>query len=160
VLVMVILPEPVAGASPPGHGRAAVCTVDPFPLSISPGLTVAPTPVSFATTSPAVVRCHGWVDGRQVIGPGSLTVQGTMSGPAGGASCAQADGKGRGLFTLPTADGPVEMINTFTFEAISTAGVFRGDALSGMFIFGPPVEGDCVTAPLTSTIVTIVGAAS
>jgi hypothetical protein len=160
VLVVVTLADAAAGAVPPGGSRSALCTLDPFPLAISPGLTVTPAVVRFATTSPAVVTCHGWIDGHQVTGPGRFSVHGTMSGPAGGATCAQANGEGRGVFTLPTADGPVEMINTFTFEATSTGGIFRGDALSGLFTFGPPVKGDCVSAPLTSATVTIVGVAS
>jgi hypothetical protein len=160
VLLTVTFPGAAVGAAPAGAGRAAVCTLEPFPLAMSPGLAVTPAPVRFATTSPAVVTCHGWIGGHEVTGPGRLSVEGTMSGPAGGASCAQIDGEGRGVFTLPTADGPVEMINNFTFEASATAGVFRGDALSGLFLFGPPVEGDCVTTPMTSATATIVGVAS
>jgi hypothetical protein len=160
LMAMATLPGATAGAAPPGDGRAVTCTSEPFPMAISPGLTLTPAPVSFATTSPAPVTCHGSIDGHEITGPGRLSVHGTMSGPAGGATCEETSGEGRGVFTLPTSSGPVEMINNFTFEATAVGGIHRGDALVGAFIFGPPVEGDCVTAPLTSATVTVAGVAS
>jgi hypothetical protein len=160
VLVLATLPGAAVGAAPVSDGRAVMCTSDPFPMAISPGLSLTPAPVTFATTQPAVVTCHGSIDGREITGPGRLSAHGTMSGPAGGATCEQASGEGRGIFTLPTADGPVEMTNNFTFEASSVLGVFRGDALSGVFTFGPPGEGDCLTSALTLATVHIFGMSS
>lgn len=120
------------------EGETAMCTITTdYGVSISPGLTLLPVEATIATIEPAVFECRGSVAGREVTGPGTISYEATATGPMGGATCEIATGKGRALITIPTADGPVELVNNFTFEGVMGSGKFNGDTYSGVFSFIP-----------------------
>lgn len=134
------------------EGNNATCFAPPYPLAASPGLTLVPTDQTFGTPQPAVVNCQGSMQGRQVTGMSKILIKGT----AAGATCAHARGRGQSVLTVPTAEGPLEIVNNFTFEAAPVGGIFTGDVMSGVFTFSPPTKGDCVTEPLTVVTVTFI----
>ena len=131
------------------RGGTVVCVSDAYTVAIAPGLSLAPAEQTFGSTAPSSANCRGSVQGRQVTGLGTVSIKdGVMSG----STCARASGKARAVFTVPTADGPVEFVNHFTFESAGAGGTFTGDLASGVFAF-TPTKGDCVSEPLTSVTV-------
>lgn len=155
-LTFVTLPSAAVGVETrAAQGETIACLASPYPLSVSPGLTTVPSEkTTFKSTAPSVVDCQGSVQGRQVTGRGKVTIEEAV---AVGATCQNSSGKGRAVFTVPTADGPVQFVNNFTYEHAGLAGTFTGELLSGVFIFSPPTKGDCTSEPLTVVTVTFAG---
>lgn len=161
--LMLTLPTAVptanAGADEVPHsiadeGGTAVCNVPTYTVPMSPGLTMLPVENTFGTTEPTPIACEGSVRGRQVTGLGTLAYTANVTGPVGGGTCEVFTGHGRAVITLPTADGAVELVNNFTFEGGGAAGQFTGDVFSGV-VHLSPVQGDCVTEPLTVLAITV-----
>jgi hypothetical protein len=125
-----------------------------FDLTFSPGVSMIPssgTATSHGETG--TNTCDGPINGQPVTGIGTrgedltygLRDSGTCSG-------GQADVKFS--FTMPTASGFERVASTFlaTFGPLRNGGVFGG-TFTGPRMYGKfsvtPIEGDCVTAPVT-----------
>ena len=130
----------------------ARCAFDYQPR-ITPGL-LAQAPSSGTVSSggeTGTVDCAGTIDGAQITGPGSYGFEGTYSD----ADCLNGGhGAGRLLFTLPTTAGDrhVEEPMSYAFGPYAAyptgMGGWKGSRTSGVFVVAP-LEGDCVTAPVT-----------
>jgi hypothetical protein len=97
-------------------------------------------------------ECHGPVDGEQPTGTIKV-VHSAMYGYMDPDTCGALEAKAFAVHSIPTQRGQVNRTNHFTasFKPLSDgvmAGSFKGDHFSGRFILRP-LEGDCVTSPLT-----------
>lgn len=128
------------------------CTFD-FELTLSPGLSMSPTTGSHSGTGP--ITCDGLVNGQQPTGNGTLTDDGRY-GTKDPDTCSGSEGDGTDTIEVPTAAGIETVISRYTYTAgdrVPTqgglaAGSFKGTRFTGTFEF-TPLEGDCVTAPVT-----------
>jgi hypothetical protein len=125
---------------------------------ISPGQSTSPSSGSWtskgAKGETGTVTCDGPVNGKQPTGPGILEIRGRY-GTHGGDTC-QSGGEGDAVFamTFPTSGGSELIVDPITFEyGAFSAGApfrveFRGDRVDGRGEV-QPIEGDCVTQPVT-----------
>lgn len=123
-------------------------------IRISPGLS-ATTPSSGTMQSEGdkgTEQCHGPVDGDEPTGAINV-VHSAMYGYVDPDTCGALEVKAFAVHSVPTSRGRMERVNHFTasFKPLSDgvmAGTFKGDRFSGRFTLRP-LEGDCLTAPLT-----------
>jgi hypothetical protein len=146
------------GAAQADETTTCHATID---FDLTPGFSAQPSTGAFTTHGEtAPIECAGPVNGHRPTGPGMVGGEGRYGVP-NPASCASAvTGDGAGVrtetATIPTADGPVHLVNkgTFTFGGkVPThgglvAGSFSGQGWSGTFEF-LPLTGDCFTSPVT-----------
>ncbi len=136
-------------AGPP----ATVCSGREI-LRVTPGLSLT------AGTSGSIRRaadqgteeCTGPVDGLSPTG-GLRTAHSVLYGSLRPDTCTGIEASGAAIHSVPTPAGTVDLVNHFTatFHPLSDgvmSGSFSGDRLSGRFWLRP-VEGDCVTSPLS-----------
>lgn len=154
-LMLVALPGVAGAEAPAAQGEDVMCVASPYPLSVSPGLTMDPSEkTTFRSAAPSVIDCQGTVQGSKVTGRGQVVIEEAV---ATGATCQKSSGAGRAAFTVPTAEGVVEFVNHFTYEHEGLTGTFEGPLLSGVFVFSAPTKGDCLNEPLTVVTVTFAG---
>jgi hypothetical protein len=126
-------------------GRAEV-------MLISPGWSSTPTAGTVETQARGIEECHGPMDGHQPTGP-VRTHHSILYGWRDPDTCSTLEFKGHADHHIPTATGVVIIRNHFTGnldpvkEGVMTAS-FQGTKFSGRF-GAQPLEGDCITAPLT-----------
>jgi hypothetical protein len=155
-LVTVLLPgllTTVVTVVPVGAQSATYCTGTDV-IRINPGLSMS-TPTSGTLQSEGgkgTEECHGPVDGYEPTGSIKV-VHSAIYGYIDPDTCGALEAKAFAVHSLPTAKGEVEFTNHFTasFKPLSDglmAGSFKGDHFSGRFTLRP-LEGDCITAPLT-----------
>jgi hypothetical protein len=126
-------------------GRAEV-------MVISPGFSSTPTSGTVETQANGIEDCHGPMDGYQPTGP-VRTHHSMLYGWRDADTCSSLEFKGYADHHIPTAKGVVIIRNHFTGnlhpvkEGVMTAS-FQGTKFSGRF-GAQPLEGDCVTSPLT-----------
>ncbi len=165
IVVAVALLALPAGVHPASAASQTTCRFS-FDETVSPGLGVRGSSGTFTSggeSGPLV--CSGPVNGAQPSGRGTIGTSGRY-GVAHADSCVSGvtgDGEGDGVdrLTIPTTSGTQTVRSPFTFtfggKAPShgglVAGEFRGDHLSGTFEF-TPIEGDCVSRPVTRVHVT------
>lgn len=106
------------------------------------------------------IRCDGPVQGERQTRVGTAGVE-AKYGTNDPDTCASGgEGAGSHSFTIPTARGTKKMTNNFTFtyhrEEGLISGSFEGDRYSGG-LTGTPLEGDCVSKPVTKIHLTFVG---
>jgi hypothetical protein len=134
-------------AAPAQAADTALCTVS-HPLTLSPGLTLTPGQQEYTNNSIGTINCVGSLKGRQIVGPGSVTNEGHLTG-----SCAQGTGSGEFQFLIPVAGGTdVSVIEKYTSHYVGIVGTISGPVFSGVFEFLPQ-SGDCLITPLTQVAV-------
>lgn len=145
------LSEPAQGAD------QALCQVE-LVLTLSPGLSRSPANQTFATESGSgKANCQGSLDGHMITGPGAGEVEGTMTGPGGGASCGGGEGEGTYKLSVPTDKGTMDVTGPFKFSFVTGFGEANGEGLR--FVFGArPLAGDCISGPVTKAQVMAAGA--
>lgn len=143
----------VLGPAAPVQGdQGTHCTFD-FELTLTPGLSMTPTTGSHGGTGP--ILCDGLVNGQQPTGGGTLTDDGRY-GTKDPDTCSGSEGDGTDTLQIPTAAGIQTVVSRYTYIAGDrlptkggvAAGSFKGSHFTGTFEF-TPLEGDCVTAPVT-----------
>lgn len=152
------------GTAPAGAAERTADNPDPndthclaeFDLTASPGVSHTPSTGTLTTHGETGTNtCDGPINGKQVTGTGTRGEDGRY-GINGPISCTKLDGQSflDFSFTMPTREGPQHVTGTFiaTFGPLQGGGVFggtfTGDRMYGKFTV-TPVEGDCVTAPIT-----------
>ncbi|MFR9806011.1 hypothetical protein ACL02T_27540 [Pseudonocardia sp. RS010] len=145
-----LLVAPMASADPAEPGPA--CTGEEV-LQVSPGLS-ALTPGTGRVDNAGVLgteTCLGDALGYTATGPIRIEhhIEYGVDRPS---TCTDISMKGYALHHIPTADGVVTVRNDF----VATLGAFQGEKFSGTYGF-VPLEGDCVTAPLTKFKVVYAG---
>lgn len=129
------------------------CTLE-VDLVASPGISTQESSgrvTSYGETG--TISCDGKVNGKQTTGPGTLGWEGRY-GTQGGDTCSSGgEGDGVWSFTVPTSGGTehVDQAVTLTYGPLR-GGVFavefRSERFSGTGEV-TPLEGDCVTKPIT-----------
>jgi hypothetical protein len=137
-----------------------------FYASLSPGLSGTPGSGTITTGGQSgTLQCTGPVEGADPNGRGVTGVEGRY-GVAHANSCLSAitgdgDGAGMNSLTIPTTAGTKDIGQTFTFTYGGkppsgggfVSGEFKGPRFSGSFEI-TPVDGDCISAPVTKVHVT------
>ena len=131
LLATVAAPAVHAAAAEQGYCHIDIVLESPEGLGIEPG--------SATYTSSGSADCFGTPAGIQPTGRGTYTSFGTFEG-----GCAGASGTFNYRITLPTAQGEATFVDSGTF----TSPYFTSPSGFGAFEF-TPIEGDCVTEPLT-----------
>lgn len=142
----------------PGHpadgATGTPCTFE-LELWASPGLTTSPSSGTVTTNGQnGTITCDGPVNGKQPTGPGTTGFEGRY-GTKRAYSC-QDDGQGEGVqsIAIPVQGGAERIANAVTYthgayqDGRPFSGTFQGDRMSGTFE-ARPVEGDCVSKPMT-----------
>jgi hypothetical protein len=102
------------------------------------------------------IRCNGPFNGVVPTGPGYFTVAGSY-GDMHPDTCLDSTGPGVVTFTFPTASGPRSVTSNFRFHVLGSPGK-PAEGLIAMRVDGDnfvadesvsPVEGDCISAPMT-----------
>lgn len=123
-------------------------------LTLSPGLSIQGSSGTFRATT-GIMDCQGEINGRTPTGTGSYHDSGRY-GSKDVDTC-QDGGEGDGVFSsiIPTTDGDMELTAPYTYtygdltsNPGSVSGEFHGDGVRGTFK-ATPLEGDCVTKPIT-----------
>ena len=151
-----------AGVAPVNGAEGTPCKGS-FVIVFDPGLSMQPGTGRHYSESPGTVECKGPVNGHVATDTGTLTQEGRYgiddpdSCPAGG----EADGTDH--LTIPTANGAQNIDSPFivVFGKMSNkngplGGEFKGSRFSGSFTV-EPLEGDCVSRPLTKAKVNFEG---
>lgn len=153
LLSLVATAAAVPGMATASAASATVdCTSAEVVMDIQPGLTPSPGPNTF-TGQDGEITCSGTVDGQTVDSavPGVLAV--AASSPS--ASCV-AIGEGDGTFDLAvttTAGTVVHTTGSFTWSGQAGQVSVTGDLTADGTI--QPLNGDCVTEPVTSGLGTL-----
>lgn len=148
-----VLAEPV---HPPrlaaSEGRtSAICSVTRN-VTFSPGVRLTSSSGTLETPDETgIITCLGTFNGHRVTGTGSFGAKGVYT-----AICVLGHVSGRYSITIPTDAGPMHFAPTFTATPIGVVSPVDaaqpGMRLTGLEVFAF-TRGDCVTAPITETIV-------
>ena len=131
-------------------------------ILLNPGFSVQPSTGTHRSEAPAVLECHGAVDGRPITGTGTLTDEGPYGTDDPDSCMTGTEGTGLDRLVVPTADGPQTIDSHYTYTAAKAEnggpfnGRFEGSRYSGTFEFRI-LEGDCVSAPITKVELRIDG---
>jgi hypothetical protein len=152
-----------AGTGLAGAREGTRCTFA-YVITLSPGLSTEGSSGTVTTNGPTgKLDCDGPVNGRKPNGEGTIGISGNY-GTTDSDSCTSGlvgGGEGAGSTTLavPTRGGEQVVTDGYalTYGQTSSKGVvsgaFEGERYSGTFDLHP-LEGDCVTRPITKVLVT------
>lgn len=149
------------GLQPAGAVEGAHC-VGTFVIVLEPGFSVEPSTGTHRSEAPAVLQCHGAVNGRPITGPGTLTDEGPYGTDDPDSCMAGTEGTGIDRIVVPTADGPLSFDSHYTYTAAKLSnggpfnGEFKGSHYTGTFQFRV-LDGDCVSKPITKVELKIEG---
>jgi hypothetical protein len=142
------------GGVPPADGaEGATCSVT-FVILLDPGFPMEPSTGEHYSDGPGVLNCEGAVNGRPITGAGTIHDSGPYGTQDPDSCMSGSEGSGVDHIVLPTADGPVTIDSQYTYTAAKPEnggpfnGQFTGSRFTGTFEF-TPLEGDCVTKPVT-----------
>lgn len=160
-LTLVLVLVAFGGTQEVRAAEGATCTVT-FVIVLDPGFSVRSSTGTHRSEQPGVLNCDGTVNGRTITGPGTIADEG-LYGTSDGDSCLSgSEGTGVDHITLPTAEGPETVRSHFEYTAAKPSngsplrGQFTGTRFSGTFDLRP-LEGDCLTAPITKVEITAEG---
>ncbi len=153
-----IVPALVMLMAPATHARAAeeVHCANIHEVTLAPGFSIHGSSGSFGVATVRTMECEGAINGRTPTGVGSYGEKPGRYGTKDPDSC-QGGGEGDGVFfaNVPTTDGNVELtapygftIGDLTANPGFVSGEFSGEGVRGTFKV-TPIEGDCVTSPIT-----------
>lgn len=157
-LVVVLLVTGVGGAStaaaaPTEVGtqpdRLATCNVTDVRITLIPGIGAAHGKGTFTTHGPAgTLECRGFVQGRQITGPGTFAEEGVWEGDCSGGTAASTI-----TIALQTVEGPLTVSFPVTIMFRPGWGWKWGDAFVGPLVFQYyPTRGDCLSTPVTEIL--------
>lgn len=159
-LLTVGLLGPVLAGAPPSHAQPATECTSEMVMRLRPGISETPS-AGTANGREGVQECNGPVLGEQPTGEIGHDFDGRY-GTDGPDTCS-GGGEGWGVANhyVPTKNGTKTFRNIFTYKfgGVSggiVSGTFEGDYFSGTFSIRP-LEGDCVTSPVTKGDLTVKG---
>jgi hypothetical protein len=134
------------GAQP---DRLATCNVTDVRISLSPGITVTPGKGTFTTHGPTgKLECRGFIQGREITGPGTFAEEGVWEGDCSGGTAASTIS-----VALQTSDGPLTVSFPVKIMFRPGWGWKWSDTLVGPLVFQYyPTRGDCLNAPVTEIL--------
>jgi hypothetical protein len=159
VVVVALALLGAGGVLQPATGAEGTpCTFD-FVIVLDPGLSMEPSTGSHYSEGLGTINCDGPVNGQVANGTGTLGEDGPYGTDDPDSCMAGGEGTGTDYLTIPTANGPQKIASEFTvtFGKLSNEGglfhgEFTGTRFTGTFEFSP-LEGDCVTSPVTKASV-------
>ena len=128
-------------------------------FTLDPGISLQPSSGRLIGKE-GPLDCDGVIDGRAVTGRGTWA-ETLRYGLRALPSCANPAGDAEGTWTatLPTADGPLTLTDSgvrYEYGPLQGGGVLGG-TVDGQRHYGRfqvvPLEGDCVSAPITRVLV-------
>jgi hypothetical protein len=141
------------GATPVEAAQQGTKCRHQMEFTLSPGFSL--TPNTGVRHGKGTITCDGPVDGKQPTGAGAVIDEGRYGTKDPDSCISGSEGDGVDTFEIPTADGILKIESYFTYDGIkpSTKGAmisadFQGTRYTGNIEL-TPVEGDCVTAPVT-----------
>ena len=150
------------GAVPEAEAaEGATCEVT-FVILLDPGFTMQGSTGRHHSEAPGVLECEGVVNGSPITGAGTLTDDGPYGTEDPDSCMSGSEGSGLDHITLPTKDGPQVVDSQYTYTAAKPSngspfkGQFTGSRFTGTFEFRP-LQGDCVSSPITKIEVTAKG---
>lgn len=149
LLAMGLVLSPSVGSVPAAEATGVgVCTVTGT-ITFSASLTA--TEGAWAI-GPAVISCQGMFRlNERILAAGSLAASGSYTAfPDGSGTCLHHMGSGTVDYTFPTTSADIHLVEQGTYT-LAGAGAFVTPSLRGTFQVAP-VEGDCVTEPVTSAV--------
>ncbi len=162
--VVLVSSSPLAVAPPAGGAEGTPCSAE-VDLTIAPGLSNTPSSGTWTTNGETgTITCTGRLGGSEITGPGTIGGHGRY-GVNDPDTCRGGEADGPQFFSIPTSGG----IQHITNDHFSTYGPLEGGGVYGGEFHGPrfsgtfqarPVEGDCVSAPITKAHFTIKAALS
>ena len=153
VLLLATIVTLTGGLRPAAAGGGFQCT-SVHDVDLAPGLSIHPS--SGTVSAPTgTIECRGTVNGHTPTGAGPYSEE-ARYGTRDPDTCQDGgEGEGRFSFTLPTTGGDQQVARSFTFTygELSTrggvvSGSFEGEGVTGTLEV-TPLEGDCVTEPIT-----------
>jgi hypothetical protein len=142
-----------ASASPVGaeSNRLAACEVTGVGITLVPGFSSVYGKGTFTTHGPSgTLECRGFIQGREVTGPGTFAEEGVYEGDCSGGTAASTIS-----VVLQTADGPVTASFPVKINIKPGWGWKTSDALIGPLTYQYyPTRGDCLTTPVTEVVAT------
>jgi hypothetical protein len=141
------------GVQPASGAEGAKCSVT-FVIILDPGFSMEASTGEHYSDGPGVLNCEGVVNGRPITGAGTVHDSGPYGTQDPDSCMSGSEGSGIDHIVLPTADGPVTIDSEYTYTAAKFEnkgpfnGQFTGTRFTGTFEFRP-LEGDCVTKPVT-----------
>jgi hypothetical protein len=153
--LVVALVGGVGVAATPAKSAEPTHCVAEFDVTLSPGLSSSPSSGTYTTDGETgAISCDGPVNGHQPTGIGRRGEHGTF-GVDDPDTCASG-GEGTQIlsFTIPTAGGDQRVTDrgTFTYGPLEGGGAYggsyTGERMRSTFQI-TPIEGDCVTTPVT-----------
>lgn len=133
-----------------------------FVIRLDPGFSMEPSTGTHRSEAPGVLQCEGVVNGSPVTGAGTLTDEGPYGTEDPDTCTAGTEGTGIDRLTVPTKDGPQQIVSDYTYFAAKPSngspfrGRFTGTRFTGTFEFRV-LQGDCVTQPITKVELTLQG---
>lgn len=142
------------GTAPPVEAaQQGTKCIHQMEFTLAPGFSVFPG--AGVRHGKGTIRCDGPVDGKQPTGPGTVTDEGRYGTKDPDGCISGSEGDGIDTIEIPTAEGVVRIESYFTYDGVkpSTKGAMLSANFEGTRYTGnievTPVEGDCVTAPVT-----------
>lgn len=136
-----------------GPRTSALCTFT-FSVYMSPGFSLTRQQVDFESRGETgSVHCTGKLGGHAVTGPGSAGLEGSHIG-----DCVSDSGSGRYFMTVPTESGPKHFEGTFNESRMGLNGLVEGSEPGARFrgtYVVVPTRGDCVSTPITETLLVV-----
>ena len=151
---------PVLVVAPPSQAQQATECTGRTTMRLVPGMSESPSSGTFNGRE-GTHECNGPILGEQETGTSGHEMDGRY-GTNDPDTCSRGgEGWGVAYHYVPTKNGTKTFRNIFTMEfgGISggiVSGTFEGDYFSGTFSF-KPLEGDCVTSPVTKADVAFKG---
>lgn len=145
---------------PPSASAAETECTGTAEMAVSPGMSQEPSSGTHQGRN-GTEQCTGPLNGADPVDDPTVEWDGRY-GTANPDTCAGGgEGWGVAYHTVETKDGPkvVRNVFTITFGGLENglmSGVFEGDYFSGTFTFRP-LDGDCVTGPVTKVAVQFQG---
>jgi hypothetical protein len=158
LVVALLLPLTVLVATPARAQGGAVCTFA-ADFRVLPGFSTIPSRGTFTTGGETgTADCVGVIFGQEVLGAGTFGFDGVYgTGPSGGDTCSEGQGRGNFSMHVPTSLGVVHATGTFTEEFVGNGGQMVGQGpvmeISCLYEFRP-TQGDCVTTPARAETLT------
>lgn len=134
---------PMLGSAPAAAAGAAVCSMKATVVQSPPSLQSGEWSIESG-----VLDCHGQVGGALITGPGQLAGSGSFGELAPGGTCAHDAGQGTFTYTIPTTRLQLRFVEPVSFVAAGGI-VFNTPTLAGTLVVTGPVDGGCITKPVT-----------
>jgi hypothetical protein len=134
--------------------EGAPCTAE-VDLSLAPGLSNSPSSGTWTTNGETgTISCTGTLNGNKITGPGTIGGEGRYGTRDPDTCGGGGEAEGPHFISIPTSSGTEHIRN----DHVATYGPLEGDGVVGGEFHGPrfsgtfearPVDGDCVSAPIT-----------